>query len=128
MIRIIKISLYISYITTLYLQIVSDTFRPHTGTGTCGHDPMMPLIAPPPFLSSIYFSCTHFATFYVSLYDIYTINTTKHRRMGHGFRFLPPFSLLSPLFQKFHNHSPFFKIFIIIRFSSFDYISRRHTS
>ena len=37
-------------------------------TGTCGQDPMVPLIAHPSF-----FSCTqHFATFYVSLYDIYT--------------------------------------------------------
>ena len=43
-------------------------------TGTCGQDPMVPLIAHPSFfLTSIFFSCTqHFATFYVSLYDIYT--------------------------------------------------------
>jgi hypothetical protein len=33
----------------------------------------------------------------------------------------------TPFFQNFHNHS-FFKIVIIIRFSSFDNISRRHTS
>ena len=37
----------------------------------------------------------------------------ERRRMGHEFRFLL---------------SPFFKIFIIIRFSSVDNISRRHTS
>ena len=42
----------------------------------------------------------------------------------------PPFSLLPPppFFQNFHIHHSFFKIFIIIRFSSFDNISRRHTS
>ena len=34
----------------------------------------------------------------------------------------------SPLFQNFHINHSFFKIFIIIRFSSFDNISRRHTS
>jgi hypothetical protein len=47
--------------------------------------------------------------------------------MGHGFRFLPPFLYYPPFFQNFHNYS-FFKIFIIIRFSSFDNISRRHRS
>ena len=53
----------------------------------------------------------------------------KHRRMGHGFRFLlPPFLYYSTLFQNFHINHSFFKIFIIIRFSSFDNISRRHTS
>ena len=47
---------------------------------------------------------------------------------GMDFRFLlPPFLYYPPFFQNFHNHS-FFKIFIIIRFSSFDNISRRHTS
>ena len=54
----------------------------------------------------------------------------NHRRMRHGFRFLlPPFLYYPPpfFFQNFHNYS-FFKIFIIIRFSSFDNISRRHTS
>ena len=41
----------------------------------------------------------------------------NHRRMGHGFRFLPPpFSLLPPLFSKFSYKSFLFKIFIIIRF------------
>ena len=35
----------------------------------------------------------------------------------------PPF-----FFQNFHLNHSFFKIFIIIRFSSFDNISRRHTS
>ena len=39
----------------------------------------------------------------------------------------PLFSTTPPLFQNFHNH-PFFKNFIIIPFSSFDNISRRHTS
>ena len=43
-----------------------------------------------------------------------------HRRMGHGFRFLLPPFLYYPL--------SFFKIFIIIPFSKFDNISRRHTS
>ena len=51
-----------------------------------------------------------------------------HRRMGHGFRFLLPFSLLPPFFSKFSYKSFLFKIFIITRFSSFDNISRRHTS
>ena len=38
--------------------------------------------------------------------------------MGHGFRFLLPFSLLPPpfFFQNFHINHSFFKIFIIIRF------------
>jgi hypothetical protein len=40
---------------------------------------MVPLIAHPPFFStSIFVSCVqHFATFYVSLYDIYAIKTIK---------------------------------------------------
>ena len=40
---------------------------------------MVPLIAPPPFPFNIdFFSCTqHVATLYVSLDDIYTINTIK---------------------------------------------------
>jgi hypothetical protein len=46
---------------------------------------------------------------------------------GAWISFPPPFSLLPPFFQNFHNYS-FFKIFIIIRFSSFDNISRRHRS
>jgi hypothetical protein len=53
--------------------------------------------------------------------------------MGHGFRFLlPPFLYYPPpppsFFQNFHINHSFFKIFIIFRFSSFDNISRRHTS
>ena len=53
--------------------------------------------------------------------------TLYHRRMGHGFRFfLTLFS--TPFFQNFHINHSFYKIFIIIRFSSFDNISRRHTS
>jgi hypothetical protein len=44
--------------------------------------------------------------------------------MEHGFRFL----LLPLFFQNFHINHSFFKICIIIRFSSFDNISRRHTS
>ena len=45
-------------------------------TGTCGQDPMMS----PLFLTQICFSYKqHFATFYVSLYDIYTINTVKQQ-------------------------------------------------
>ena len=39
-----------------------------------------------------------------------------------------PFSLLPPFSQNFHINHSFFKIFTIIRFSSFDNISRRHTS
>ena len=36
------------------------------------------------FLTSIFFSYKqHFATFYVSLYDIYTINTIKRHNMIH---------------------------------------------
>ena len=46
-------------------------------------------------------------------------NYLYHRRMGHEFRFLFPPSFL--------YYPPFFKIFIIIRFFSFDNISRRHT-
>ena len=38
------------------------------------------------------------------------------------------FSLLPPFFQNFHINHSFFKIFVIIRFSPFDNISRRHTS
>jgi hypothetical protein len=49
--------------------------------------------------------------------------------MGHGFRFLlPPFLYYPSFFKIFRNKHSFFKIFIIIRFSSFDNISRRHTS
>ena len=40
----------------------------------------------------------------------------------------PLFSTPPPFFQKFYINHSFFKIFIIIRFSSFDNISRRHTS
>ena len=45
-------------------------------TGTCGQDPMLP---PPLFFLNIDFFLykQHFATLYVSLYDIYTINTIK---------------------------------------------------
>ena len=62
-------------------------------TGMCGQDPMLPPpffctfcldVAPPPppppffFLNINFFSYKqHFATFYVSLYEIYTINTIK---------------------------------------------------
>jgi len=47
---------------------------------------------------------------------------------GMDFRFLLPLFSTTPLFfQNFHSHS-FFKIFMIIRFSSFVNISRRHTS
>ena len=40
----------------------------------------------------------------------------------------PPFLYYPPFFQNFHINHSFFKIFIIIRFSSFDNISRHHTS
>ena len=40
----------------------------------------------------------------------------------------PLFSTTLPFFQNFHINHSFFKIFIIIRFTSFDNISRRHTS
>ena len=53
--------------------------------------------------------------YYITI--IWTISI-NHRRMGHGFRFLLLLFLYYPLF----------KIFIIIRFSSFDNISRRHAS
>ena len=39
-----------------------------------------------------------------------------------------PLFSTTPLFQNFHINHSFFKIFIIIRFSSFDNISRRYTS
>ena len=57
------------------------------------------------------------------VYILYFSGCQKHRRMGHGFRFLLP-----PFFQHFHINHSFLKIVIIIRFSSFDNISRRHTS
>ena len=43
-------------------------------TVMCGQDPMMP-----PFFFSFFLYKQHFATFYVSLYDIYTINTIKEK-------------------------------------------------
>ena len=50
-----------------------------------------------------------------------------HRRMGHEFCFLLPlFLYYPPFFKIFHINHSFFKIFIV--FSSFDNISRRHTS
>ena len=53
----------------------------------------------------------------------------NHRRMGHGFRFLlPPFLYYPPFLKNFHINHFFFKIFIIIPFSSFYNISRRHPS
>jgi len=90
--------LYISYKTTIFQNIIPNSIlvrfwwnfyqqnfvrshrylwtgpSPLEATGTCGHDP------PPFFLNIDFFSCKqHFATFYVSLYDIhvYTINTIK---------------------------------------------------
>jgi len=52
-----------------------------------------------------------------------------HRRMGAWISFPPPpFLYYPPPFSKFSYKSFLFKIFIIIRFSSFDNISRRHTS
>ena len=61
----------------IILKICTFSIKNHDfTTGTCGQDPMIP---PPFFLTSIFFSYKqHFATFYVSLYDIYTINTIKH--------------------------------------------------
>ena len=56
----------------------------------------------------------------ITLSVLLQFTASDHRRMGHEFRFLlPPLFSTTPLFQNFHNHS-FFKIFIIIRFSSFD--------
>ena len=56
---------------------------------------MVPLIVPPPF-SNIDFSCTqHFATFYVSLYDIYNkYNQTVVSRGGSRAGCAPPPPLL----------------------------------
>jgi hypothetical protein len=54
-------------------------------TGTCGQDPIMVLLIAHPsfFLNINFFSCTqHFATFYVSLYDIYT---TKKNQSNSSF-------------------------------------------
>ena len=49
--------------------------------------------------------------------------------MGMDFVSSSPFSLLPPpFFQNFLINHSFFKIYIIIRFSSFDNISRRHIS
>ena len=59
-----------------------DRYSVYT-TGTCGQDPMLPPPPPPPpffffYKHRLFFSYKqHFATFYVSLYDIYTINTIK---------------------------------------------------
>ena len=52
---------------------------------------MVPLIAPPPlFFNIAFFSCTqHFATFYVSLYDIYTIKTITQQFLS-----IPGFCIL----------------------------------
>jgi hypothetical protein len=64
--------------------------------------------------------------FFIMIYIVHKY----HRCMGHGFRFLLPSFLYYPLpfFLNFHINHSFFKIYIIIRFSSFDNISRRHTS
>jgi hypothetical protein len=52
-----------------------DELEPVQRTGTCGQDPML---LPFFFFNIDFFSYKqHFATFYVSLYDIYTINTIK---------------------------------------------------
>ena len=59
------------------------------------------------------------------VYDLCNFADLVHRRMGHGFRFLLPLFSTTPLFQNFHINHSFFTIFIIIRFSSFDNISRR---
>ena len=58
--------------------------------------------------------------------------STLYRSQAHGawISFPPPPFLYYPLFflQNIHIDYSFFKIFIIIRFSSFDNISRCHTS
>ena len=65
----------------------------------------------------------------IDIFDANKSSKLPHRRMGHGFRFLlPPFLYYPPFFQNVHINHSFFKIFIIIRFSSSDNISRRHTS
>jgi hypothetical protein len=76
----------IRYVIVFILMLINkvyEKFRNHfienLITTPLGHNPMVPLIAHPPlFLTSIFFSYTqHFATFYVSLYDIYTKKTIK---------------------------------------------------
>ena len=47
---------------------------------------------------------------------------------GMDFVSSSPLFSTTPFFQNFHMNHSFFKIFIIIRFSSFDNISRRRTS
>ena len=47
---------------------------------------------------------------------------------GAWISFPPPPFLYYPFFQNFNINHSFFKIFIIIPFSSFDNISRRHAS
>ena len=62
---------------------------------------------------------------------VYQVYIVRAQSQAHGawISFPPsPFYLLPPFFQNFHINHSFFKIFIIIRFSSFDNISRRHTS
>ena len=81
----IKLSVYDKYKPLLLMNIsvhqqeFAQIFSPIQTTGTCGQDPIM---LPPLFFSFFlnidFFSYKqHFATFYVSLYDIYTINTIK---------------------------------------------------
>jgi hypothetical protein len=54
-------------------------YAPPWSTGTCGQDPMLPPLFFFFFFLNIDFLLykQHFATFYGSIYDIYTINTIK---------------------------------------------------
>ena len=79
----------------------------------------------------------YLATILFIIYDIHIIPFISPRSWyqpkstgawGMDFASSSPFSLLPPLFQNVHINHSFFKIFIIIPFSSFDNISRRHTS
>ena len=67
-------------------------------------------------------SATVFSFYIFTFLMFRKINKSQSQAHGAWISFPPP-----PFFQNFHNHS-FFKIFIMIRFSSFDNISRRHTS
>ena len=59
----------------------------------------------------------------LSIWCSYLLYLWLHSQAHGAWISFPP-----TFFQNFHINHSFFKIFIIIRFSSFDNISRRHTS